>query len=206
MPSRRPVIGVMGAGEGAAPRDVELAERLGELVAQRGWVLLTGGRDAGVMGAAARGAKRVPGSLTVGILPDASGGASPHVDVAIVTGLGNARNAVNVLSSDVVVACGAGGAGTASEVALALKSGRPVVLVAPTRQAETFYRSLDPRSPAPGSSAQPPPVPPIPVPRSTLETAATAEEAIELVARRLGEDVQGPVRGAGGEATPRPGP
>lgn len=186
MPSRRPVIGVMGAGEGAAPRDVELAERLGELVAQRGWVLLTGGRDAGVMGAAARGAKRVPGSLTVGILPDASGGASPHVDVAIVTGLGNARNAVNVLSSDVVVACGAGGAGTASEVALALKSRRPVVLVAPTRQAEAFYRSLDPRSPP--------------------ETAATAEEAIELVARRLGEDVQGPVRGAGGEATPRPGP
>jgi len=44
----------------------------------------------------------------------------------VATGLGNARNAINVLSSDVVVAC-AGGAGTLSEVALALKSGKMVV-------------------------------------------------------------------------------
>ena len=104
--------------------------------------MLTGGRDAGVMAAGDRGAKRVAGSLTIGILPTASGPVAPGVDVAIFTGMGNARNAINVLSSRVVVACGTGGAGTASEVALALKSGRPVVLVGSPGRAERFFRRL----------------------------------------------------------------
>jgi uncharacterized protein (TIGR00725 family) len=67
---------------------------------------------------------------------------STHVDVAVFTGLGDARNAINVLSSDVVVACGVEGSGTASEVALALKAGRPTVLLAPTPTAAAFYREL----------------------------------------------------------------
>jgi hypothetical protein len=132
----------MGAGDGASAGLLELAEALGEAVARRGWVLLTGGREAGVMHAASRGAKRIDGSLTVGVLPDETGCASPFVDLAIFTGMGNARNAINVLSSDVVIAVGAGGPGTASEVALALKSGKPVVLLAPTPEAEAFFRSL----------------------------------------------------------------
>ena len=127
----------MGAGESASKADCLLGERLGERIAQQGWVLL-----AGVMAAATRGAKRVAGSLTIGILPAASGPVAPGVDVAIFTGMGNARNAINVLSSRVVVACGAGGAGTASEVALALKSGRPVVLVSAPGRAERFFRKL----------------------------------------------------------------
>ena len=139
---RRPVVGVMGAGESASARDCALAERLGEQIALEGWVLLTGGRDCGVMAAANRGAKRVEGSLTIGILPSASGGASPDVDVAVFTGMGNARNAINVLSSQVVIACGAGGPGTIAEVALALKSGKPVVLVAAPPSAEEFFRGL----------------------------------------------------------------
>jgi uncharacterized protein (TIGR00725 family) len=142
---RRPVIGVMGAGEGASDRDVLLAERLGELVAAQGWVLLTGGRPVGVMEAASRGAHRVPGSLVVGILPSESGDVSPDVDVAVFTGLGSARNAINVLSSSIVVVCGTGGAGTASEAALALKLGRPLVLLAPSLEAESFLRSLGAR-------------------------------------------------------------
>src|SRR6185369_11079048 len=102
-----------------------------------GWVLLTGGRDAGVMAAAIRGAKRIEGSLTIGILPSASGPVAPSLDVAIFTGMGNARNTINV-----VVACGSGGAGTASEVALALKSGVPVVLVGVSLPVERFFRRL----------------------------------------------------------------
>src|ERR1051325_1033109 len=131
--SRKPMIGIMGAGEDARPSDVALAERLGELVAREGYVVLTGGRDAGVMAAASRGAKRVGGSITVGVLPSShkDGDESPFVDVVIRTGMGNARNAINVLSSDVVVACGAFGPGTASEAALALKSGRPLGRLAP---------------------------------------------------------------------------
>lgn len=139
---RRPVVGVMGAGESASASDCALAERLGEEIARQGWVLLTGGRDCGVMAAANRGAKRVEGSLTIGILPGASGSVSPDVDVAIFTGMGNARDAINVLSSQVVVSCGAGGPGTAAEVALALKSGRPVVLVGAPPSAEEFFRGL----------------------------------------------------------------
>lgn len=122
---RKRVIGVMG-GAGAGEVACGLAFRLGQLVAAGGDVLLCGGRAEGVMDAAARGA-RDRGGLTVGILPGSDPDqAAASIDLAVATGLGQARNAVNVLSSDAVVAC-AGGAGTLSEVALALKSGKLVV-------------------------------------------------------------------------------
>jgi len=122
---RKAVIGVMG-GASADERTRGLARRLGQLVAEGGMVLLCGGRPEGVMDEAARGA-RERGGFTVGILPgsdpDAAGGG---IDLAVATGMGNGRNVINVLSSDVVIAC-PGGAGTLSEVALALKCGKPVV-------------------------------------------------------------------------------
>lgn len=122
---RKIVIGVMG-GASADERTCGLAYRLGQLVAEGGDALLCGGRPAGVMETAARGA-REHGGLTIGILPGSDpDAAADGIEVAVATGMGNARNAINVLSSDVVVAC-AGGAGTLSEVALALKCGRPVV-------------------------------------------------------------------------------
>jgi uncharacterized protein (TIGR00725 family) len=46
--------------------------------------------------------------------------------VAVPTGMGEARNALVVRAADAVVAVG-GGWGTLSEVALALKTGKPVV-------------------------------------------------------------------------------
>jgi uncharacterized protein (TIGR00725 family) len=80
------------------------------------------------MAASAKGA-RENGGLTVGILPDDNPQmASPFIQIPILTGMGNARNCINVLSSHVVVAC-RGGTGTISEIALALKSGRPVILM-----------------------------------------------------------------------------
>ena len=97
------IVGVMGAGENARSEDSTRAYQLGELIAREGWVVLSGGRAAGVMEAVNRGAKSVPGSLTIGILPSRESVASEFVDVAIVTDLGNARNNVNVLSSHVVV-------------------------------------------------------------------------------------------------------
>ena len=135
----------MGAGEKASSRDVKLAEELGERAARAGWIVLTGGRNTGVMRAALAGAKRVEGSLTVGIVPGRGRAeVCPFADVAIATGMGEARNAVNVLSSDVVVACGAGGPGTASEAALALKAGKPLVLLAPSPEAAAFFSRLGP--------------------------------------------------------------
>lgn len=133
--------GIVGAAE-AAPAHVADAERLGELLARQGWIVLTGGRPHGVMEAAGRGAKRVAGSLTIGILPTAEEVPSSYVDVAIRTDLGHGRNNVNVLSSDVVFACGVEGPGTASEVSLAIKNGRPVVLLAPSEAAARFFTQL----------------------------------------------------------------
>ena len=124
---RRKVVGVMGGAD--VPADVaSTAEELGRRIARAGWVLLTGGRPAGVMEAASRGA-RSEGGLVVGVLPDADPDqANKYVDVAIATAQSDARNLVNVLSCDVVVAC-FGGAGTISEVALAVKNRRPLVLL-----------------------------------------------------------------------------
>lgn len=139
---RKTVIGVMGPGDGADPEAIELAHELGRLIAEQGWVLLSGGRDRGVMKAVNQGAKQVPGSLTIGILPSAGEDAAPWVDIVIATDLGSARNNVNVLSSDVVVAVGRGGPGTASEVALALKARRPVVLLDPDPRARAFFEAL----------------------------------------------------------------
>ncbi|ABW67949.1 TIGR00725 family protein [Desulfosudis oleivorans] len=119
------IIGIMGGGDAAAEA-LDNAYRLGCLVAQHKWCLLNGGRDAGVMAASARGAFE-NGGLTVGILPGTTlHTASPHITIPIRTGMGMARNCINVLSSDVVVAC-PGGPGTLSEIALALKSDRPVI-------------------------------------------------------------------------------
>jgi uncharacterized protein (TIGR00725 family) len=138
---RRPVIGVMGPGRASCVQ-LRSATELGEGIARNGWVLLTGGRAAGVMDAVNRGAKRVPGSLTIGVLPTAGTRVSRFVDVAIVTDMGNARNNVNVLSSDVVVACGPGGPGTISEVALALKARKPVILLGGDRLEEKMFAKL----------------------------------------------------------------
>lgn len=131
----------MGPGAGASEDVLRAAYELGALVAREGFVLLTGGRASGVMEAASRGAREA-GGLVVGVLPgDDASDASASVDVAIVTGAGQARNNVNVLTSRAVVACGMG-AGTASEVALALKAQRPVVLLHAGREAELFFKQL----------------------------------------------------------------
>ena len=102
-----------------------LAREVGQEIARRGAVLVCGGRG-GVMEAACQGAKAM-GGVTVGILPGTDRReANPYVDVPIVTGLGEARNAIVVRTADAVIAV-SGGYGTLSEIGLALKMGRPVV-------------------------------------------------------------------------------
>lgn len=127
------IIGVMG-GSVADEADAERAYRLGQLIAENGWVLLNGGRRAGIMDASARGAAEA-GCITIGILPDDRDhpGVSEHIQIPIFTGMGNARNVINVLTSHVIVAC-PGGAGTLSEIALALKVNKPVILLQSAEQ------------------------------------------------------------------------
>ncbi|GAB4248995.1 MAG: TIGR00725 family protein [Thermoleophilia bacterium] len=119
-------ISVIGAGRCTAEQ-YALAERVGRLVAELGAVLVCGGLS-GVMAAAARGAKEA-GGRTLGILPgyDRSD-ANKYIDFAVTTGLGHARNLAVVSSGDAVIAVG-GEFGTLSEIGLAAKIGRPVVLL-----------------------------------------------------------------------------
>ena len=123
---RNPVIGVMGGSKATVGVEAK-ARELGRLIAERGWILLNGGRNCGVMAASAAGAREA-GGLVIGILPDTTRTtASPDLDVAVLTGLGDGRNLINVLSSDVVIAC-PGALGTLSEVVLALKHDKRVIL------------------------------------------------------------------------------
>lgn len=124
---RRTVVGVMGGTE-ADERTAANAFEVGRLIAGAGWALLSGGRPGGVMQASVAGA-RAGGGLTIGVLyGDDIDDAAEGLDIVIPTGMGAARNVVNILSSDVVVAC-RGTGGTLSEIALALRFGRPVVLL-----------------------------------------------------------------------------
>jgi uncharacterized protein (TIGR00725 family) len=138
---RKPVIAVVGAGDAVQPAAPH-ANAVGKLIGQQGWVLITGGRNAGVMKAANDGAKEVSECPTIGILPDDKTEIASSVDVAIVTAAGEARNNIIVLSADVVIACGADDAGTASEVALALKNGKPVILLGASESACEFFCAI----------------------------------------------------------------
>jgi uncharacterized protein (TIGR00725 family) len=82
------------------------------------------------------------GGVTIGILPNQDSEIAPGVQVAIITDMNNARNNVIGLSSNVVVACGVNGRGTASEVALALKNGKPVILLTASDSAISFFKGL----------------------------------------------------------------
>lgn len=120
------IIGVIGAGQASAALR-KIARQVGQEITRRGATLACGGLS-GVMEAACQGAKE-EGGLTVGILPgfDKSG-ANRFVDIPIVTGLSYARNLVLVRTSDAIIAVG-GGFGTLSELAFALKLGKPVVAI-----------------------------------------------------------------------------
>ncbi|MBI3455094.1 MAG: TIGR00725 family protein [Candidatus Rokubacteria bacterium] len=114
----------MGAGD-CPPTVAGLAEAVGAELARAGAVVICGGLG-GVMEAAARGA-RSAGGLTVGFLPGARhGDANPFVDIIIVTGFGEGRNVLVARSAHALLAL-PGEHGTLSEIALALKMGRPVV-------------------------------------------------------------------------------
>ncbi len=124
---RKTIVGIMGGSVADAATE-ENARQMGRLIAENGWVLLSGGRPTGVMQASVSGAHQA-GGLTVGVLfDDDHAQAAEGLDIVIPTGMGAARNIINILSSDVVVAC-RGSGGTLSEIAMALRFARPVVLL-----------------------------------------------------------------------------
>jgi uncharacterized protein (TIGR00725 family) len=143
-------IGVIGGNE-AGKNDYAIACELGGHIADRGAVLLCGGRG-GIMEAASKGA-REHGGTVVGILPGTDKKeANQYVNIALTTGIGIARNTLIVQMSDVVIAF-SGGYGTLSEIAFALALGKTVIYLpgawdlkklAPVNSAQ-FKEALDAR-------------------------------------------------------------
>jgi uncharacterized protein (TIGR00725 family) len=147
-------VGVLGSGEA---RHQELAEQVGRLVADFQVNLLTGG-GAGVMEAvsAAFVAARRDRGICIGIIPCSesdrrvpkAGYPNAHVELAIYTHLPYSgirgeddlsRNHINVLSSDVLIAL-PGGSGTAAEVTLAVRYGKPVIVFSPDAHLVAHFR------------------------------------------------------------------
>lgn len=126
---RKPfIVGVMGGHE-APTAILDDARRIGKGVAERGHVLLTGGGD-GVMKAASEGAF-LAGGLVLAVLPSdrvrpLAGYPNEYVDIAIQTGMADARNAINAKTPHVMIAVD-GGWGTVSEIAHALRNDTPVI-------------------------------------------------------------------------------
>jgi uncharacterized protein (TIGR00725 family) len=117
-------IGVIG-GAVCSPEIYEIACDVGREIATNGFALVCGGLG-GVMEAACQGAKKA-GGITIGLLPTSDKkDANPYCDLVIPTGLGHARNVLVVHASDAIIAVD-GEAGTLSEIAIALKIGKPIV-------------------------------------------------------------------------------
>jgi uncharacterized protein (TIGR00725 family) len=138
---RHQVVAVIGASD--APRAVyKLAFELGREIARRGAVLINGGRT-GVMESAAAGARKT-GGHTIGILPGYDRrAANRHIEFAIATGIGEARNAVIVASADAVIAL-AGEGGTLAEIGFAKKFGKPIVALDSWPEIEGLRRAETP--------------------------------------------------------------
>jgi uncharacterized protein (TIGR00725 family) len=122
--TRERYVAIVGPSAGT-PVELALGEEVGRLIGEAGAVLVCGGMG-GVMEAAASGCARA-GGRSVGVLPgDSRLDANPYLTVAVATGMGEGRNVVVVRTADVVIAVH-GEFGTLSEIALALKTGKPVV-------------------------------------------------------------------------------
>ncbi len=127
---RKIYITVIGSSNNISREVYERAVEVGRLLAENDAIIVTGGRT-GVMEAVCKGAKEA-GGVTIGILPGLTRDeANKYVDIAIPTGMGFARNAINVVAGDAVIVI-AGGPGTLSEVGLALAYGKPVIVLAGT--------------------------------------------------------------------------
>lgn len=160
-------IAIVGPGERATARAIADARSVGAHCAARGWITLTGGRDSGVMAAAAEGATSA-GGMCIGILPGSDRSeAAASLTASIPTGLGEARNAVLVTAASGVIACGIS-AGTLSEIALALAARRPLALVRPGDAEVALFNSMR---------------------MDSAFVASSAQEAVDWMARQLEDNV-----------------
>lgn len=120
---RKKIVAVIGTS-GGTESELNDAEEVGRLIAGQGWTLICGGLT-GVMESASKGAAENGGTV-IGILPGGdTRAANSYVTHPIATNMGHARNMVIVHTADAAIAVG-GSHGTLSEIAIALKLGKPV--------------------------------------------------------------------------------
>ncbi len=123
---RKPQVTVIGASDDTL--HINEAYEIGRYIGISGFTLISGGRG-GIMEAVSHGAKDAGGTV-VGILPgDSFSQANEHCTIVIPTGIGFARNSMNVLSADIIIVIG-GKSGTLSELAYAWQYGIPVIACA----------------------------------------------------------------------------
>jgi len=133
-------IGVIGAGE-CSKSTYEHARDVGFQIGGKGWIMVCGGLG-GVMEGAAKGCVEA-GGMTVGILPGlVRESANRFIKLSLPTGLGEGRNLLVVRSSDFLISI-AGGYGTLSEIALALKMDKPVIGLETWKEIKGIYYVSD---------------------------------------------------------------
>ena len=173
---RRPQIGVIGSTSDLNyEKNVEeIAERVGELIAEKGGTLFFGAEKHhdSLSTAACRGAKK-KGGLTIGIthsMDKEVWGKDMDVVVATGSGKGGGREFVLILCCDAVIAIG-GGSGTLTEMAVAYQAGIPVIAINGTGgwSNRLAGQHLDERK------------------RLIIETAETPEEAVEFAFKKANE-------------------
>ena len=154
-------IAVIGSSGKVSPKIFGIAEGVGQNIAKKKGVLITGGKD-GVMEAASKGAKS-QGGTTIGILAENDASvANPYVDYAMATGIGYARNYLNIISSDVIISI-AGSGGTLSEIGFAIVVQKKLILLKGTGGVTDMivqHRKL--------------------FPHADIQLATTSEEAVNL--------------------------
>ena len=138
---RNPIIAVVEAGK-CSKKLRDMAAEIGKYVAEHGGVIVCGGME-GVMRGAARGAKEA-GGTTIGILPTTNkDDANEFIDYVIPTGFGEARNILVVRTADVVIAL-PGKYGTLSEMAFALKAKKPLISVSAWKLGDEIHQVDEP--------------------------------------------------------------
>lgn len=119
-------IGVVG-DYSTDDKEYDFAYHAGKLLAEKGMVVLTGGKG-GVMEAAGKGAQEL-GGIVVGILPSAfSEESNEYCSIRIATGMGHSRNAIIASSSDIIIAIG-GKAGTLTEIGFGWIFDKPIIAI-----------------------------------------------------------------------------
>lgn len=137
------IIGIMGPNN-ASKENLKDAYELGKYMANKGFAVLTGGLNIGVQNEGLKGAKE-NGGLTIGIMPfNEPDQFSEYVDIPIITNMRSGRNYINVLSSDLVIACGVD-KGTISEISLSLvnTAKKKVILVNAIKEANELFKVID---------------------------------------------------------------